>query len=316
LSGQEVFQKNNVLQKIREVIPEGQRDFNLDQFYGGEAELEEVLSIARTVPFLSPRRVVVLRNVERIKLSAGREALLKAYLKDPVPETVLVALTEDPAAVKTWSKKFAGSWVEVVFRPLKGQPLRAAVKNLVRERGVRIRAEAVDRLVEEVGGDLMRISQEVEKLALAVGPEGEIGVPDVHLLVCGYSYQTMFDLVKAAGFRDVGGGMTLLSNLFEAGADPTGLIGMLGRRLRLLWFLSKGRSKPPRAVPAAFRVQKWQLGELKRQAAGFSKEEIELLLRELLRIDRRIKSEPVSARLLLEQFVLSLNRNRNSSAVS
>jgi DNA polymerase-3 subunit delta len=252
--------------------------------------------------------------VERVKLSAAREGLLAAYLKDPVPETVFVALTEDPAAMKTWSKKFAGTWVEVVFRPLKGQPLRAAVRDLVRERGVRIQAEAVDRLVEEVGGDLMRISQEVEKLALSVGPEGEIGVPDVHLLVCGYSYQTMFDLVQAACFRDVGGSMVLISHLFEAGADPTGLIGMLGRRLRILWYLAKGRSKPPGAVPGAFRIQKWQLGELKRQAVGFSKEEIELLLRDLLRIDRMIKSEPVSARLLLEQFVLSLDRKRAASA--
>jgi DNA polymerase-3 subunit delta len=298
------------------MIPEGQRDFNLDRFYGGEAEIEDVLSVARTVPFLSPRRVVILRNVERVKLTAPRERLLTAYLKDPSPDTVFVALTEDSAAVKTWSKKFAGTWVEVVFRPLKGQSLRTAVRDLVRERGARIRTEAVDRLTEVVGGDLMRISQEVEKLALSVGPEGEIGVPDVHLLVCGYSYQTMFDLVKAVCDRNVAGGMTLISHLFEAGADPLGFIGMLARRLRMLWYLAKGRSQPPGAVPAAFRMQKWQLGELKGQAAGFSKEEIERLLGDLLRIDRMIKSEPVSARLLLERFVLSLDRKRTASAVS
>jgi len=304
--GPELFHKNKALAKIVEVVPEGHRDFNLDRFYGGETELEAVLNAARTLPFLSSRRVVLLRNLEKIRAGSAQADLLKTYLEDPVPETVLVLMTEDAAAAKSWSKKLAGLCKEVVFRSLKGQSLGAAVRDLAVERGVRILPEAVQRLVEEVGGDLTRLSQEVEKLALAAGPGGEIGVADVHLLVCGYAYQTMFDFVQSVCERDIRKSMTLASHLFEAGADPGGIIGMLAKRLRTIWYLAGDRSGRRSGVPASFRVQKWQLADLRRQAAGFTKDDVERLLEDLLRMDLMIKTKPVSFRLLLEEFVLSI----------
>lgn len=268
--------------------------------------MDEIVSVARTLPFISSRRVVLVRSLEKLKASSGDTALLVSYLQDPVPETILVLMTEDAMAGKGWSKRLAGLCEEVAFKPLKGGALAAAVRQMAEEREIRILPEAVGRLVDEAGSDLTRISQEVEKLSLAVGPGGEVGIADVHLLVCGYAYQTMFQFVQSACDRDVRKSMTLAANLFEAGADPGGLIGMLGKRLRTLWYFTGDSSGRREKVPPSFRVQAWQHSDLQRQAAGFSRAEVEKLLDDLLRMDHAVKSKPVSFRLLLEEFVLSL----------
>ena len=59
------------MEKILAAIPEGQREFNLDRFHAGETRMEEALLAARTLPFLSPRRIVLLRSLGKVK--AGSE---------------------------------------------------------------------------------------------------------------------------------------------------------------------------------------------------------------------------------------------------
>jgi DNA polymerase-3 subunit delta len=294
------------VEKIVGVIPRDQRDFNLDRFHLPDSSLDEALLAARTLPFLSSRRIVLLQGLEKIGAASVDADLLERYLKEPVPETTLVLITEDAAAGRTWSKKLAGLCEVVVFKPLSGRSLPAAVGRFAQERNVRILPEAVERLVEEAGGDLTRLRQEVEKLSLFVGPGGQVGAAEVHLLVCGYAYQAMFEFVQSVCERDIRRSMMLAANLFEAGADPAGVVGMLAKRLRTIWYLAADDSGRTGSVPGAYRIQKWQLGDLRRQAAGFSRKEVESLLEKLFHIDRMVKSRPVSFRLLLEDFVLSL----------
>lgn len=342
--GQEKFLKTKAIDDILKVVPEGQRDFNCDQYYGGETPLAEVLTVARTLPFIAPRRVVIFRDMEKIRLSAADSALfgrylddpklktggkselrvelqlLADYLRDPSPRTTLVFTTEADSAGRTWSKKCASLWTPVDFSPLRGRDLRRAVQEAAKERGVRIGVEAADRLVEAAGSDLGRINQEMEKLATSVGRGGEISVDLVHLLVCGYAYQRMFDLVQAFANRDLAAALALIDSLFPVDRayqsavwqrEGPQLMGMLARRLRILRYLAEGDSGK---TPASFRLQKWQLTELRRQAAGFTPGELDGALGELLRIDRLFKSSSLPPRLLLERFLLLFEGDRSLPA--
>jgi DNA polymerase-3 subunit delta len=193
----------------------------------------------------------------------------------------------------------------VDFRPLKGQALTRAVGEAARERGVRIGVEAAHRLVEATGSDLGRISREMDKLAVSVGKGEEVTLEQVHLLVCGYAYTTMFDLVQAVAARDLPGSLRLLDLFFQTAVwqkEGPMLMGMLAKRFRLLRCLAERGGSPP----AAFRVQKWQLDDLRPQAKRFSPRELDACLHELLRIDHLTKSSPLSPKLLLEGFLLSL----------
>lgn len=244
------------------------------------------------------------------KAPLEESARLLAYLADPAPETVLVLIADDERGGKNWAKKLAGLCETVAFTPLKAGALRGVVRKLADEREIALRPEAVELLLEETGNDLIRIGQELEKIALAVGPGSTAGIDEVHLHVCGYAYQTMFQFVQSVGDRDVKKSMLLAANFFETAKkeDSYMMVGMLARRLRILWYLAEdGSGRRGQVPPTAYRLQEWQLRDYRKQAAGFTRAEVEKLLEDLLRIDSVQKSRSVSFRLLMENFILTLS---------
>src|SRR6476619_849536 len=60
------------------------RDFNLELRRAPELDAESLDALLSTPPMLAERRVVVLRDVDKMKKDARR--LLDAYLKRPAPD--------------------------------------------------------------------------------------------------------------------------------------------------------------------------------------------------------------------------------------
>src|SRR4029079_7806189 len=78
--------------RIRELvdaaIDPATRDFNLEQRRGTEADAETLDSLLSTPPMLAERRVIVVKEVDKLKKDA--RMLLDAYLKRPASDTVLI----------------------------------------------------------------------------------------------------------------------------------------------------------------------------------------------------------------------------------
>lgn len=305
-SGGESLLKLRAIEALVAGVPTGIRDFNLNVFFGNEAETAEVIAAARTIPFLAPRRLVILRDVEKMRLTERRADLIEEYLKAPALTTTFVITTDDPDAAKTLRKRYAEWWVEVDFAPLRGAQMEEEVRREVVRLGCRIAPAAVGVLLEAVGDDLGRVHLELEKLRVAVGEGGLIGEAEVRRHVAGYLYQTQYDLLNAVSARNLAGSLRLLSQVVAKQDEALMFMGLLGKRLRLLWLCAAGR----KAVPPVFRVYPSQLELLRRDAARFTREELERGLVKLLDIDTAIKNTAGSPRLLLENYLIHLLAGR------
>jgi DNA polymerase-3 subunit delta len=114
-----------------------------------------------TPPMLAERRVVVLRDVDKLK--KGARAVLDRYLTRPAPDTVLILIA--PSGAKP-DKGLSAHATSVEFSPLTGDRLpRWVVHHSETVLGRAITPEAVALLVEAVGSDLAQLAVELEKLA-------------------------------------------------------------------------------------------------------------------------------------------------------
>jgi DNA polymerase-3 subunit delta len=114
-----------------------------------------------TPPMLAERRVVVLRDVEKLKKSA--RALLERHLAHPAHDTVLVLVS--PSGVKA-DKVLAGRATTLEFEPLSGDRLPKWIAHHVQTTlGRSIAPAAATLLIEAVGSDLAQLAVELEKLA-------------------------------------------------------------------------------------------------------------------------------------------------------
>ena len=247
------------------------------------------------------RRVVVLRDIEKARLDqAGRGEMLGEYLAAPSPATVFVATTEDDAKAKAIGKQYGDAWIVVPFNPLKGAALATAIQREAARLGCTIDAAAAAELLEVVGEDQSRVFNELAKLRLAVGAGGAIDGAAVEKYAAGYVHHGAFDIVDAISRRDLPGSLRLIGEVTIKDEEFLGLLGMLGKRLRVLWYLAGGA----REVPKEFRVFPGQLDKLRSEARRFTQDEIERGLRGLAQLDDRVKSTAVAPKLLLEHFLL------------
>ena len=180
------------------------RDFNLDQRRGGELDAESVDAILSTPPMLAERRVVVIREADKLRKDARK--VLDRYLMRPAADTLLLLVSA--TGVKA-EKGLADHGTAVEFAPLTGDRVPKWVAyHAEHELKRSIAPGAVTLLVEAVGDSLQLLSVELEKLAsFTDGAITEADVAEVVGVRQGESTGTFLDAVAA---RDVATALRVL----------------------------------------------------------------------------------------------------------
>ncbi|MEO7454648.1 MAG: DNA polymerase III subunit delta [Gemmatimonadaceae bacterium] len=244
--GEDDFLKD---QRVREVVESAvdasTRDFNLEIRRGAEIDGEAVDSLLSTPPMLAERRVVVIRDVDRLKKDARR--LLDQHLKRPAPDTVLLLVS--PAGVKA-DKALADRAVSVEFAPLTGERLDKWIAYHVEHELQRtIAADAVALLVGAVGDDLAQLAVELEKLASYT--DGTIDEAAVSAVVGVRKGETLGALLDAVAARDAASAIPMIPGVLQQPKMNAVLLGMhLTTQTLALAFGEAARAKgvPVRAL--------------------------------------------------------------------
>ena len=306
--GPDDFHLEKILKQIRETfIPESARDLNLHIFDGdSRVNPGDILDAARSMPFLSSNRLIIVRRTDHIPAS-DLEVLID-YLERPVDTTfmILVALKPD-FRLKFFSsiKKFGQA---VNFRELNDRQVLPWIKATAREMGLNIRMDACRHLHEIVGNRSRTLHTELERLYLRHGSK-EIGVNEIKELSIFSRMYTIFELMDNISQRRKAQSLSILNRyLEEEGKDAAfGIIGMLTRQIRIIFQAREFASKRvPRAEMAKkLGVPGFVLSKVLDQAGRWQEKDLEKALTLLYQADGRLKSGS-QARLVLENFVLSI----------
>jgi DNA polymerase-3 subunit delta len=198
LFGEDDFLKEQATRDLVEAAAEpSTRDFNLETRRAGELDAEALDALLSTPPMLAERRVVVLREVDKLK--KGARTLLDRYIARPAHDTVLVLIA--PSGVKP-DKALSAHATVVEYAPLTGDRLPRWVSYHAQHTlGRSITPEAVTLLVEAVGGDLAQLAVELEKLAsYTTETIDEHAVADIVGVRRG---ESLGDLLDAVAAKDV-----------------------------------------------------------------------------------------------------------------
>ena len=205
LFGEDDFLKEQAARDIVDAAADpATRDFNLEIRRANELSEEALDALLSTPPMLAERRVVVLRDVDKMK--KGARTLLDRYLTRPAHDTVLVLVA--PSGAKA-DKGLSERATAVEFAPLTGDRLPRWVAyhaQHVLER--EITAEAVTLLLEAVGGDLAQLAVELEKLASYT--QETIDERAVAAVVGVRRGESLGDLLDAVAAKDTGTALGLI----------------------------------------------------------------------------------------------------------
>ena len=303
--GPERFLRREAIAALEATVDEGFRAFNVDAVSAAEAGVEAALDLARQLPMMARRRLVVVSGVDAVKEAS--EERLEAYLKDPAPEAVVVFVADSLDMRRRASTAISKAATVVRFDPLSEAEALRWVESRVRARGCLIDRGALGALVDLTGTGLTRLAIEVDKLTTHAGG-GSIGLQAVQSLVSRAREHEVWDLTDAILERDRKRALRVLSRQLEAGEEPLGLLGLLASTYRKMLLAKElmSRRAPMAEVQAAVKLPPWKMGDFNAQVRRVSLEQIAAGLTRMAEVDLAIKSSIGTPALQLEVLVCEL----------
>lgn len=309
--GDDEAEMTRLTRDLSDLVEDELRAFNLERVYAGDKGTSpaSIVESARTLPMMSPRRVVVVLRGERMLKpkrrgkavgeenedgddspeETGDVEVLTEYLARPEPNTTLVVVAADVDRTRRLYKAFQKHATTIECWGLKGakdarvdlrQVARQAeqlVRNAVTDAGQQIEPAAARLLAERAGTDIATLRGDVDRLLLFAHGKPRIELKDAREVVSAEASQDDWAVTNAIQRSDRAEALRQLALALEGGAVPQRVLGQLG------WFVrEKLAGVDPQRVPAAVEA--------------------------VFRTDFDLKTSGGDPRVLLERLVVELCR--------
>ena len=258
LNGEEPFYIDKIVDFIADtVLDESEKDFNQTVLYAKDTPPINVIDTATRLPMMAERQVVIVKEAQEYKTSSQWEVFEK-YFESPAPQTVLVfaykykkydkrskiykllkktALIFESTGVKDWE---LGKWV----------------KDYIKSKKYTITDKAVALLVEFIGNDLARISNELDKLFILVEDGAQINEKHIETNIGISKDYNVFELINAVMEKDNKKALKIV-NYFSKNPKATHITVVLSNLLNLYQRLFKVhflKTDNPATVASALKI--------------------------------------------------------------
>jgi len=307
-------------QLIEKFVPEAARTWAVSRFSADNGEIQVATDQAQTLPMLSPQQVVFLEEAEAIEKlgeKARDEAVktLEAYLENPAPFTVLVieasGLDQRMRLAKLLMEK--ALVVEVGLGENLDERVAAAAvlaKSLAKEHGIEFEKGAAEDLAEFVGGDLMRLKMEVDKLATFAGEREIVKRQDVAALVVSEKSATIWEVADLLASRQPQKALEFFERLLREGEEPVQMLGAMAWMYRKLVEATEVRAANGWQAARALGMRPEQAELAIQSARKISKERLLDGIKALREADNRLKGGTKDPHSVMEFLVWELSGSR------
>lgn len=237
--GEEEFTKRSALKALREKVAGGDFAAMNDTRLTDPAP-DELIAAAETLPFLSERRFVEVRDSAMLLAGKAKNydedsavKRLDAYLGQ-LPDTAVVVFFVRGKAdgrkklYQTLKKK--GQIVS--FEPLDDRELAQWIARTLKKEGKKISLAACQRLWFSAGRDLTLLNNEIGKLSAYAGSREEVTEEDVAAICVQSTEYKVYDMADTLLSGQGAKALRMLDALLRDGEERLMLLSLLGRQCR------------------------------------------------------------------------------------
>ncbi len=318
-------------------LSDEQDELDIESFTADSRSPAEWLGAAGTAPFLSRRRIVVVRSVGRVpperaypdsKAAKGHPFAVEAAA---LPETALLILVADDeggaddsiqrsqAAGEKWKRIVELAGGRAIAFESKPAEVVAMVREEASRQGKEMSARAAQTLVDMVSGRPSLALDEVQKLAIYAGAAPKITEQDVRDAVAPELDFSIWQLADAVLQGKAGQALTHFDRLrarhskLQDQAFQT-VFPVLMNQIRLIWqaraeMEGKGAEGALAGKGALGSQAEWRLNRIRQSARRLSFDQLAECIAAVHRADLELKGRRPSAgdaRETLEQMILKM----------
>lgn len=275
-------------------------DMGLERLDGEESSYDRMRESLESLPFLAPKKLVVLQNP-----SANKEFAEKASeLLDNVPDSTDVIIVEPKLDKRlSYYKYLKKSTDYQEFAELDDRGLSSWLITEVKNQGGTLSSADARYLVDRVGVNQQLLSGELAKL-LSYNPQ--ITRQTIDLLTDLAPQSTIFELLDAALSGQTKQALQLYSEQRAMKVDPQQIIALLGWQLHVLAVVKTAGDRDPGMVAKAAKLNPYVVRKSQGIVRRLSVTDLRGLIRRTLDLDIRLKSQPIDADEALIQLIMTI----------
>ncbi|HXK61620.1 MAG TPA: DNA polymerase III subunit delta [Acidobacteriota bacterium] len=283
-----------VYEHCRNQVPESARAFDWSVLDLEEETVNDLIRVARTLPWMGPRRWVYAKNGQAVD-----PKLLTPYLQHPSERTVLVIEVE---------RVFAG-WPPVPRIEPAGQvDLIRWLRRKAANEGYEVEPGALEALVETVGDDLLMLESEIEKQFLHCYESRVISLKSVRDVTLDGRQYGLFALTDAIAKRQTKEALEILGKLYQGGMTAPLVLSALYSNFRRLLVAREmlSRQKPFAEVLRVTNI--WSYKGRERDVRSYDEKDLRHIVLQLHASDRTCKTTGTDEKTHLERVVVDTCR--------
>lgn len=239
--GEEEFTKRSALQAIRKMVAGG--DFaEMNDTRLSNPPPDELIAAAETLPFLSDRRFIEVRDYALLMSGKSKEydedtavRRLDEYMGQ-LPDSVCIVFYMRGKADgrKKFYQILKKKALIVSFDPLDDRELAQWIAKTLGKAGKKISMAACQRLWFSAGRDLTLLDNEIGKLIAYAGEKEEIIEADIQAICIQSTEYKVYDMADTLLSGQGKKAMGMLNALLRDGEERLMLLSLLGRQCRQL----------------------------------------------------------------------------------
>lgn len=202
LEGEEPYFIDEVMNYAEHhLLPESEAGFNLTVFYGRDADWTAVVNACRRYPMFAERQVVLLKEAQHMRDIEK----LEGYIEKPLASTVLVvSYKEKKVDARTKFAKTLKKNSEILSTAkLRDYELPGWISQYIQQQGLSISQKGLNMLADNIGNDLSRIANEIDKLEINLKGRKSVTEEDIEEYIGISKEFNVYELQDAMAKKDV-----------------------------------------------------------------------------------------------------------------
>ena len=304
LFGEEAFLVKSYKNRLREAII-GDDTMNLGIFTGKDTDVDQLISLADTLPFFSERRLIIVEDSGLFKRDAGA---LPDYLSQMPPTTCIIFAESEVDKRSRMYKKVKDLGYPAEFKTQTERELKKWVLQLLSREDIRLTEPVMDYFLSAAGTDMNRIRTELDKLISYLGDRKVLTQEDIDAVCAPQIEGKIFDMTAALAARDRRKAMALYFDLKTLREPPMRILFLISRQYhqllqaRQLSLEGMGREE----VSSRLKVPVFAAGRLLSQASRYQENELERAAEACAEADYSVKTGKMSDIMALEMLIVQL----------
>jgi len=318
--GRELLLIDQVVDAFKDLAKGSMPDFNLTLIDGQETNLESLVSAIETLPMMSDRRYVIVKDFELLQakrrfFNEEAESELIRIIEN-MPDTALILFasygevdTKRSKLYKSISKLGDVSvmdklddmdlfkWCKEAFEKNQVQANNSELVYFINLVGYKDRKSSVT---------LADLKNEIDKICAYIGKGKVLDKESIDKLLTNNIEDNVFKMIDMIGTKNTKMALSLFDDMLYSGGSILGTFSLLSTRFsQILQIKALQDAKLSfDSIKATMGLQKFVMNKLASQAKNFDEESIKAIIKSISDFDYAIKQGKMSDRLAAEILIV------------